>query len=1536
MARAASFAGVTLLLCAVGLVVSVNTRLARALIADAVNRALSAYFCGQVTVESIGSIGVSAIRGVRLSVIDPDANQVLRLGKLDAHVALLPTLRDLLSNRKVLEVVFAEVAIDQMNLYVQPSGDSLNLQRAFRVCAPPSASGHTVRLAIRKIRVAHLLAHLELTNVPAFDAEFKDVGASLLLIPGKLAIDVERFVIATRGLVNGADIAGAGDFKFVLPFAKPRDVLARTHWAGGVYGTELSVEAQWLAGLLRLGLDAPQLPAQTVRRFWVNFPEGLDASVHTELQGTPPEFAVKARVARGHGVLDVTGQVSIGEPRRAELHVAVDSIDLRQVFALSPQSSISASADVSAQQAQSGPVSGEVRLELPQNSIAGVPTPPASVQASFLHIPGAKSQVDARILARESGAPAQFTCRVTSDGKDANFTFEGSVRAPRLDRVSRLAHVAQGEARAGVQGSLDLARGTLNANVSLNAVGLHRSRLDIERAQMRASLHGPLRSPRMDLDLGATQIALAGVKFSDARLQAHGPLANTRFNAELRGANGARVGLAGWLGLEQTVTLRDLSASFDRGAGAIRAHANTVRVHDGGVVLDALRIEGLGEPLEVSLALAPSKLRLRAIAKGLDLSRVARITQTGNYGGRLDLDTEVSVTPGHADGRVSFSLSDAQMGKVHGWSAQGEASLQDRGFFARLHGDYGAGNWVELQTDAIRLDGPGDELADWQNCTGRVGIDARADITELVRQLPSELIAIGDLHGTLGVRADIARGTDENSPTHVTLSVQGSQLAFSLPGSAVPSRGAAAERGSRPPQFNGIEASLGLAYDSGLDQTRTKLQLSDSTGVLATLDASADGIPLHAVGSPKAQLMSLPFNAQLRVPRRSLKSLPGGFVPERYVGDVESKLVWRGSLVHPDVGLEAHVTQARIPRTLSRPVDLTLVAHYDGLRVDGSLKTILDRSTVFDADLRIDTRFVDWLTERDEVPWEGSMRARLAAFPLESVRVLGNSEVSGVLNGELEIEGLHRDAKANLKLDTRMLRVHDLVLTAGTAQVVLDRDHFDARVRLEENSAYAEARVSGVPKWGKNLVPTIDDSRPERAALSADKFRIAVLLPFASGLLSDLDGRVHAELSAEIDRSEGATRLSGVATVQDGVFELAAGGGEFHDIDATLVFKPDGSVELQSMTAQGVTGHLQLAARTRFDGLGWASTEAHLRIPANSPIPLTLQGAGYGTAFGQIDVLAVRAPNRRDVLMDVDVPSFDVMLPDTIARTVQQLEPMQGVRFGSRKRVGAFEPLPTRRRGSRVATGVTELPAQVKVNLNLGKEVKVARNSSLEVTLTGHPQIELTDSVSMTGQIQLVRGFLDIEGKRFEIEQGTVSFIGDDPTNPQADVTAWWKAPDGTIVYADFAGPLRSGKLALRSEPPLAKNEILALMVFGGTERGASSMATGAQVSGSRVIGVAQGAATQPINHALQDYGLGGVSTRIDTSNVNPRPEVEVRIARDIALQIAWVLGTPPPGSNPDRTLFTIDWQFFRRWALETTVGDAGTSIADVVWQYGY
>jgi translocation and assembly module TamB len=153
------------------------------------------------------------------------------------------------------------------------------------------------------------------------------------------------------------------------------------------------------------------------------------------------------------------------------------------------------------------------------------------------------------------------------------------------------------------------------------------------------------------------------------------------------------------------------------------------------------------------------------------------------------------------------------------------------------------------------------------------------------------------------------------------------------------------------------------------------------------------------------------------------------------------------------------------------------------------------------------------------------------------------------------------------------------------------------------------------------------------------------------------------------------------------------------------------------------------------------------------------------------------------------------------------------------------------------------------------------------------------------------------------------------------------------MVYADYSGPLKSGKVNLRSEPALSKSEILSLILFGTTDGMSGAGSSGSQSVGA---GVAGGAATQPLNRALENFGLGGVSTRVDTSSSTPRADVEVQIARDISLQIAQVMGTPPPGQNPDMTLLTLNWRFIRQWSAQTTIGNAGTSILDLVWQYRY
>lgn len=140
----------------------------------------------------------------------------------------------------------------------------------------------------------------------------------------------------------------------------------------------------------------------------------------------------------------------------------------------------------------------------------------------------------------------------------------------------------------------------------------------------------------------------------------------------------------------------------------------------------------------------------------------------------------------------------------------------------------------------------------------------------------------------------------------------------------------------------------------------------------------------------------------------------------------------------------------------------------------------------------------------------------------------------------------------------------------------------------------------------------------------------------------------------------------------------------------------------------------------------------------------------------------------------------------------------------------------------------------------------------------------------------------------------------------------------------------------MRSEPARPKDEILALLLFGSADNASAGYAAQGG-EGSRAASAAGGLATQGLSDGLDELTGLDIATKIDATNsANPRPEVEVQLARTISLQIAFVLGTPPPGANPDKTFATIDWRFARQWSLATTFGDQGSSLADVVWQYRY
>ena len=85
----------------------------------------------------------------------------------------------------------------------------------------------------------------------------------------------------------------------------------------------------------------------------------------------------------------------------------------------------------------------------------------------------------------------------------------------------------------------------------------------------------------------------------------------------------------------------------------------------------------------------------------------------------------------------------------------------------------------------------------------------------------------------------------------------------------------------------------------------------------------------------------------------------------------------------------------------------------------------------------------------------------------------------------------------------------------------------------------------------------------------------------------------------------------------------------------------------------------------------------------------------------------------------------------------------------------------------------------------------------------------------MTGQITLPARQARVQGKSFDIEPGGRPPSHRIRANPAIKVTAGWTAEDGTHVLADYVGPLKTGKVTLRSEPARPQNEIVALIAFG-------------------------------------------------------------------------------------------------------------------------
>jgi translocation and assembly module TamB len=1058
---------------------------------------------------------------------------------------------------------------------------------------------------------------------------------------------------------------------------------------------------------------------------------------------------------------------------------------------------------------------------------------------------------------------------------------------------------------------------------------------------------GPTTSPIIDVTASAKQVRLTAKR--DAKDEKAEPLTYPSATAHAR--------------IVLTPTPRALGAELHvegaGGAAAIDATASEVLFGPGGVDVRGGRVTGLGAPLELDVRSEGGALSVRAKGTDVDVKRVAAMTGIRQLemlpeGSRATVDVDVKATGAGTDGHVDVTIAGAK----DGTAAEVHVRFDGHRASGRARAVVGTLGWVEVEGSQIVLPGPL-SVATLKRATGAFDLRGEVDLSQGAALFGGERIE--RISGRALLSARVERFDAHNLPTiYATARTERLDVTLNDEGTST--------------HIGGIDGAIHVGYDGATDQTQASIVTWDAAGALASVDTKAQ-VPIVAwlTGEKPVDrdaLAALELAGVVDVARRDVSALPGMFARPDLRGDLSLHATLAGSIAHPHVTLLARADglterSGAKGRLKYAPIDGVLEARWDGQDVVATLTA--------DENERDSSAAAPRKKERKSGHVRGLVLARIPAADLLAGRPLAWN-ASGELDvADLELTPLPLPMNMRGALTGRV-KLHDLTGTPlleararvddlGFAGIRVLRG--DVKVEAKNGSLVASARVnqddggngrvnitSTSLKWHGTDVAW-DATQPTKLDYTLDRVRLAIVRPFVRRSIPEIDGVVDGRGSATIDATshvfEGGVALTG------GRLYVNVIGEEISDISAVARFERDGGFRIQDATAKIGAGEVKASAAGRMKGLRFESVDIVAVVPSKDGVPLSAEGATFAQATGEVRLSAKMPADKRAIAVSVTVPRAKVTVPSRGTQNLQSLEPDKTIDVGVRKADGTLEApalRPGEAKRAREATAKADKAAAAgaidgidgvapdddlaaRFTVNLGDDVEL-EGRGVRIYLTGRTIVDLGNEVAVTGQIALRQGgTIDVQGRKFVVDRGTVTFVqGDDPADPIVIAAAYWDAPDRTRVWVEFNGPLKTGKLTLRSEPPFSKNEILSILLFGRADPNQGRAGDARPSDAQQATDVGSGIASTGLNQALGDLDADFDLEQDKTSANRTRTKLGYRLRRNLKVQLGYASGFSQ--REPDTTYLFLEWQFVPKWSLIGTRGDRGTSILDVLFQHRY
>jgi translocation and assembly module TamB len=1518
-----------------------------------VNRALLPLFQGRIEVESMQDLGIFGVSGANVTIFDPSGRPVVTVRGAHARIAPWALARSALFGKsEPLTIALLDVSIDSLDVRLDSNAEGqLDLASAFEPKTPPQSTpsnsqSRGVRIDVGRIVLKHAWGHGVMAGAPPLDADIDNLSGSFSYAPKLLRGDIVKAEIVARRIANGADVAGSLAAHVEDPEGPLSGLRGRVSWHGAAGLLAHSLEASLEKSDVTAILEAPSFDAASVRSVWPGSTIESSGALRIQARGRLPAIDMEIRASLGQATYNGKGNVVIGADKKASLSLVARDVDIHEFATGAPSSRVGLNVDVSGSQGAAGAIDLAATLhflggtlgtqELPHADFHAIGTGASTTQL--------RAHVDLRI--DEPAAPTHVALDLSPKGKSFVLAAALESDAENLESVPELKHAVGGNLRVAAKGTFDMGSLFVDADLNATTTSLTRGATSLGTGSARVHAWGSLAQLSLDAAFHGRGLIVAGRHVASFDIAASGAARTPHVTMFAAGPDIPTTDANVNLDLEQGISLRALHLELVGSAEKATVTADTIRVGEGTLGVEHARIEGLGGPAMMSFEQAGEVISVRATSNGLDLGRLGRLVNMEGTlsGGTFSLDMDGHLLRGRASGKVALDLTDASVGGVRDLTAHVEVAIDGRSLKGQVRAQAPEIGSFDLHAPKLDL-GEGSllSLASWRQASGDVSFDVHGDLAKVLDMIPADRRPFGEARGQLSLVGHVCRTSraDRTPDLKVSFKTEGLALAPNTPRA----RDIDGVMVVGPPAWHlqevDFDGDAALRGDTGLIDLETRVR--DRKGELADVHVTLPHFPyedfFHNTERLADDARASPFDLRVAVPDRALGGLPDILKQDAVTGRIKGEVRASGTMLIPRIDLAVTLHDPHFSgETQALSMDIDLSVHYDGKKGSAAIQARSGDRLPLDAKATFDAEFAQFLDPDESPAWSASGQASFAGFPLSAIPALDSKLVSGSVSGELALVDLHKNAHGTANLTVDALRVGNVDYKSAHVQAKTDGRSLEGTARVDQVDGFIDTKVHAVATWGSAIAPVFAPKQPVQIELTAKNFRIAAFLPLLSQSLDELDGRLDAGLRASLQPGTDGAVLSGTMSLSRGLIEASAGGGELHDVSASVRLNPDGTVVVDRLSASGLTGRVQGSASARFAGTRFEAAKAILVIPGRSPIPLTANGVEIGNVDGRVEVSATASGDERAMTLAVQVPHMRVVLPEGTSSDVQALGTMDNVHIGAHKGSRtSLLLLPLDPKKPEVA-GSESSRATVAVTI---ADVEVERGTDLKVDLNGTLHVESGARTRIDGQIHLEKGgVLNVQGKNFEVESGTVTFSGGDPANPEVVVKAEWSAPDGTVVSADFVGPLKTGKVTLSSEPTLPKQEIVELLLYGTTSGQQAQTppndTNNTLATENTAIATAGGEAAQPLNHALNELGLGAVTAKVDTGSVNPRPEVEVQLARGISVQLAYVLGIPPPGVNPDTTLVSLDWRFLSKWSLESTVGNLGTTIFDLLWQSRY